>query len=181
MYVGRVPVDAAPTTVYYHRREKLVVSHRLAASQIHAMTAYFDPDSVREAVQVELIRGEWKERPFPCVEIEATKFDGLLKNLLEENLDLAVKVCVESGLTEKDAVLVVRCLHGLLANATVAVTQFDQQHNVSKGEIYAWIEFADGIVRVETVDRGGQEFVRLSAMPVGWEIPVHELFINLDE
>lgn len=181
IYVGRVPVDAAPTTIYYHRREKLVVRHLLAGSQIHAMTAYFDLDSVRETVQAELIRGEWKEYPFPDVEIEATKFDELLKDLLAENLNSATKICVESGLSDNDAVIVVRCLQSMQANATIAVTQFDQKHNVSKGEIYAWIEIADGVIRVETVDRRGQEFVRLSVMPSEWEIPVHALFISLDE
>lgn len=180
-YVGRVPVDTVPTITYYHRREKLVVSHRMAANQIHGMTAFFDSSAVTQAIQGDIHRNEWKDYPFPKIEIESELFDKLLKSLSEVNIHTAKGICSLVGLAEVESDSIIRCLQSMQANTTIAVTRFDQQHNVSQGEIYAWVEFTDGIVRVESIDREGQEIVRLSAMPAGWEIPVHALYSNPDE
>lgn len=162
VFVGRTPVDAMPDVTYFYKKEQLVVSHELPSSNIHAFTAYFDPISVKDAISAKLgLNDNTKATDLAC-ELESSKFNELLKLLVEEKIAEAHALGQTAGLDVVSTNLLIDLLQSMHANSTVVSASFDENRAISQGELYAWIEGDSGAIRVETIERAGDEFVHLS-------------------
>ncbi len=164
IYIGRIPVNDMPEVTYFYKKERLVVSHELSGSDLHSLTAYFDSSSTKDSVFAKLRLNENVQAVLINCELESSKFDALLKLMFEEKMDESTTLCHEAGLSEINTNLLIDILQTMRANSTLASITFDEKRAVSQGELYAWVESDKGIVRVETIEKDGKEFVRLSPL-----------------